>query len=370
MGITRRDSRYHFDSAIGGVRLRFSLGVTDRKAAQRLESQIMFALADGPKSDKWAELKRVLPPVSYQTLTANRHVKTSPELSDFRREFTSRLDRRVKLGELAERSRDLYDKTAEVFFNKLDELGVRTLDKVTPKMVEEYLVWRKETILARGGNGNGLSTDYTALQSVFNFARESHILEESPLKGHYKPDSDSLDAMPFAQEELDCLEANLTEENRLPYLLLRWTGLRGSDAAAVTWASINWTDKTLRWQTHKRKTWVQVPLVPSLYDELLARKDAAQTPEILGGINRPKLYRTIGELGKRAGVEDCHPHKFRTTLACSLLASGATLFDVGKLLGDSPAVVDKYYAAVTDKQQQRVRGLMESSGQNQDNVVN
>jgi integrase len=292
-------------------------------------------------------------------------------LSEFETAFSDKLDRRVKLGELAERSRDLYSGYATTFFQYLADHEVKTLGDISSARVEDYLVERKEKILKRGGNGKGIQTDYTVLQSIFNFAQGEGLIKQSPLKIKHKTEEKKPDAVPFTPEEVARLESCLTDADRLPFALLRWTGLRGSDAAAVTWSSINWTTKTLTWMTKKRRTWVQIPL----HGELLLRLASAapvdrnsNTP-ILGGLTRARLYKMLARLGKCAGVEDCFPHKLRTTLVCSLLAHGASLFDVSKLIGDSCQTVDRYYAAATSQQQDRVRKILESSGQTPDNVV-
>ena len=49
-------------------------------------------------------------------------------------------------------------------------------------------------------------------------------------------------------------------------------------------------------------------------------------------LTRPRLYHRMIALGKRAGVPDAHPHRFRDTFAIDLLARGATPYDVAKLL--------------------------------------
>jgi hypothetical protein len=50
---------------------------------------------------------------------------------------------------------------------------------------------------------------------------------------------------------------------------------------------------------------------------------------------RPRLYQRMLALGKRAGVNNAHPHRFRDTLAVDLLSRGASPYDVAKMLGDT-----------------------------------
>ena len=52
------------------------------------------------------------------------------------------------------------------------------------------------------------------------------------------------------------------------------------------------------------------------------------------------------EIGKRAGVDDCRPHRLRDTFAVRCLVKGMRIEDVSTLLCDSSiAVTEKFYAA-------------------------
>ena len=360
--LLKRGEVYWYDCLKGGVRQRFSLGTRDPRVAKKLVQRIEFSIADGPRSEHWQELRPDLPEASFKQLTADRNVPIVPALDEFQKRFQDRLDRRVNLGELSVRSRDLYVRYADWFFVWLRKEGVQIMDDVVPSLVERYLAERRTDIVKSGGNGNGISTSYTALSNVFSFAIEEGVLRTSPLTVSYHPDLDPKPINPFSPEELERLEANLIEEDRLPYFLLRWTGLRGSDAVDVKWSSINWEDKTLTWKTKKRRKWVVVPLRTDLF-ELLRNKYITRNEDdpdlILSYISKRTLYYMILSLGKRANVTECHPHRFRCTLVSELLGKGASLFDVSKLIGDSHDVVEKFYAAETRGQQDRVRGILE-----------
>jgi integrase len=65
-------------------------------------------------------------------------------------------------------------------------------------------------------------------------------------------------------------------------------------------------------------------------------------------------------LGKRAGVPNSHPHRFRDTFAVDMLARGATVYDVAKLLGDTIETVENHYADFVKELRERVRRMMEN----------
>lgn len=65
-------------------------------------------------------------------------------------------------------------------------------------------------------------------------------------------------------------------------------------------------------------------------------------------------------LGRRAGVANAHPHRFRDTLAVDLLARGANPYDVAKMLGDTIHTVGKHYSPFGAELRQRVRNILET----------
>lgn len=355
MTLTKRGSVYHLDTTLGDRRVRCSLGVSDPKAAERLSNRVAFALADGPKSEVWGTLKLALPGSSFQRLTVGMGLPDRTPVTDFEKQFFAYLDRRTVMGELAEGTLTLYNGVAEKFFGWLHRHSVRKMDEITKALMEDYLVERtkgfvKATIL----------TEMRVLRTVFKFAVEEGVLQTSPLKDFRKIKEDDPNPIPFTAEEIVRMEEvpkNLKDD--MVYKLFRHTGMRRADVADLLWTAIDWNAKLLKWRTKKRGKQIIVPLVPELYKALRGAYLPGQKTVL--GMSPVTVYRTIKGIGKAAQVEDCHPHKFRTTLATELLAKGATLFDVATILGDNTATVEKYYAAFVGQQQERIRGILEAS---------
>ena len=65
-------------------------------------------------------------------------------------------------------------------------------------------------------------------------------------------------------------------------------------------------------------------------------------------------------MGRRAGVANAHPHRFRDTFAVDMLARGASPYDVAKLLGDTVSTVEKHYAPFVKELRDRARRFMEN----------
>jgi integrase len=75
---------------------------------------------------------------------------------------------------------------------------------------------------------------------------------------------------------------------------------------------------------------------------------------------RPRLYQRMVALGRRAGVPNVHPHRFRDTFAVDLLLRGASPYDVAKMLGDTIETVEKHYRPFVRELRERVRRILEN----------
>ena len=362
--ITQRGEIYWFDKTIGGRRVRVSLGTENSKAAERLANRIQFAIGDGPKSEVWTQLKAALPKSSYESLTQDYQIEEPVFLPEVEHRFEKHLTQRKALGNLSESSCKTYFAASRNFFDRMAELKIQRLDEATPSVVDEYLCWRKSEVMANGGNGRGVLIDRSMLSLLFTYAREEGLITLSPLRGKFKAPGVSKGAEPFSPEEMKKLAEVIPAEDQLAFLLLRHTGMRCSDVTTVTWESINWTTKTLTWLTRKRKKLVLVPLVSELYDYLWHLKttyanDCDNQNPLLVGIGRNQLYDKVQKWGKLAGVENATPHRFRDSLAVTILANGGTIYDCARILGITVGTCDTYYSSFTQQLQDRVRGIME-----------
>ncbi len=153
------------------------------------------------------------------------------------------------------------------------------------------------------------------------------------------------------------------------FLLLRWTGLRGSDAVGLKWDEIDWEAREINRLTLKRRKRIVLPIHQELLFALEVERDrrsprpedrVLMNPASGQALTRPRLYERMLALGRRAGVPNAHPHRYRDTFAVDLLARGASPYDVAKLLGDTVETIEKHYAPFVRELRERARRIMES----------
>jgi integrase len=221
--------------------------------------------------------------------------------------------------------------------------------------------------ISRGGRGVVL--DVAVLHRVFGYAIECELIARNPVRLEGRPgDQPERGAQPFKSEELIKLR-QAADADALAFLLLRWTGFRGSDAVGLRWEEIDWDTREINRLTLKRRKRVLLPIHQELFFALeleFARRNPRPEERVLQNsstrkpFTRPRLYERMLALGRSAGVLDAHPHRFRDTFAVDLLARGASPYDVAKLLGDTVETIEKHYAPFVRELRERARRIMET----------
>jgi integrase len=154
-------------------------------------------------------------------------------------------------------------------------------------------------------------------------------------------------------------------------LVMRWTGLRMSDAVVLRATSI--AADVLRVRTKKASTDVQIPLHPSLVEALAALMPYdggyyfwdRRTPSASPSTPQSNYGGLLAKVFAAARVEcDQHhiPHMLRNSFAVGLLAAGVPLETVSLMLGhQSVQTTERYYADFSrgymDRAEARVRAL-------------
>jgi len=182
---------------------------------------------------------------------------------------------RILLGKLADSTWNRYRQTLRAFRSFLEECGVFDLPSMNRGFLEKFKVWRlakiQEKKFSRGGRG--LALDVAILHRVFGVAIECEMLLKNPVRLEGRPgDSAERGAQPFTGEQLNILRA-AANEDLLAFLLLRWTGFRGSDAVRITWEEIDWNGREINLLTQKRKKRVLLPIQQELLFALEAEHE-------------------------------------------------------------------------------------------------
>jgi integrase len=371
--IRKRGKSFHVDFLSNTARLRGSLGTRNQDAARRLAHRIETALSEGAESNLWQELKQILPPPTYARFADVVGVKEKrlPTWNDLRQSFMAHLKQKITIEKLSQATADRYEVTIREFESFLKEKNTSLLRDIGKQLIEAFKVWRLERIKKRkySRNGSGLVLDVAILHRVFAVAVESEMVQKNPVRMEGRPgENPEKGAQPFSGSDLSKLREHVGQD-LLTFLLLRWTALRGSDAVRLAWDEVHFDRKEIDRVTQKRKKRVILPIYSELLFVLEAEYERRRpqpsdrvllNPATDKPLTRPRLYQRMLALGRRAGVPNAHPHRFRDTLAVDMLARGASPYDVAKVLGDTIETVERHYMPFVRELRERVRRILET----------
>ena len=365
---------FHVDAMVGGVHaVRGSLGTRNQEAARRICHRLEMALVEGPTSPLWGELRGLLPAATYLRFAKYLSIteRKVPTWVDLRQRVRAHLEQRRRIGRLQESTETRYELTLREFDIFLAEKEVSLLPDISRSLMAEFMPWRLDRIKQRkhARGGTGLALDIAILHRAFAVAVEDEMIVRNPVRMEGRPgENPERGAEPFTGADLSRLREHAGED-LLALLLLRWTGFRGSDAVSVSWEEVHLHQKEIERVTQKRKKKVVVPIQAELLFALEAeygsRKPHASDRVLLNPstgkpLTRPRLYHRMLALGKRAGVLNAHPHRFRDTLAVDMLLRGGNPYDVAKILGDTIDTVERHYTPFVKELRDRVRVLLDN----------
>ena len=150
----------------------------------------------------------------------------------------------------------------------------------------------------------------------FNFCKSRKWIDDDPVKGLGKLIVKQRQTEPFTPDEMQELLAAITRPDlRALVLLLRWSGLRITDAMTLERSRID-ADGVLTIYTHKTGAPVRMPLPPVVIEALKALpREGGKRFFARDGQNvfhaGTQYRRLLGKAWKRTGVSKrCHPHMF------------------------------------------------------------
>jgi integrase/recombinase XerD len=205
------------------------------------------------------------------------------------------------------------------------------------------------------------------LRSFFRFCLENEWLKRNPASALKPPKVKLLPRLPFSEAEVQkILGKARTLREQAFVLTLRHSGLRIGDASLLKVSDVH--DTRLYLYTTKAGVPVHIVLPPELVNLLKSIEPRAGYFFLRGDSTKmhttANLWRrSVERMCKDASVSPGHPHRFRHTLAVDLLSNGASVEEVAAVLGNSPAVVSKYYSQWVKTRQDRLDSLLEKTWQ-------
>ena len=378
--IRQRGKFYHLDGQSHA--LRGTLRTNSRQRALYLSHRIETALALGPDSDIWAELRPALPAETFARISkyAGVQPKVAATWKELRDLFVSDQKKRLRMGEISQQTIDNYEKTLNIVEAFLVERRTTMVKDIDRAIVDDFYTWRLDHVKSRQrlSGRPSLYFDLSHLHRVLTFACQRGLLETNPLAPPKRPRLERHNARPFSADEVSRLETAARQSSSdqllpsadkwLPFWLLRYTGLRPNDAISLQWREVDLCRRRIVHACHKNHKVVNIPLHPD--DDLLSALEAEYkyrkplpdetvllNPHTGRAFTYDQLYDLIVKLGDIAGVRDATPYRLRGTFAVDMLIRTNSIYAVAKYLGNTIKMVERHYSPFVDELQEHARSI-------------
>jgi len=112
-------------------------------------------------------------------------------------------------------------------------------------LVRNLSFWRTERIKTRrhSRGAAGAVLDVAIRHRIFAFAVKTELIQKNPVQMEGRPgDNPASGAEPFTANEFSLLRKRV-DQDLLSFLVLRWTGFRGSDAVTLSFREVHFSTK-------------------------------------------------------------------------------------------------------------------------------
>lgn len=252
--------------------------------------------------------------------------------------------------------------TREIY-NMLDFVGKRLEDITGMDLRYYYGVMRER----RGIQMSTMQTRLHYLSSFWDFLITEELVQSNPVKKVGLLKLEKVIKKPFSSEEMEALRINCEGlRNRALVEFMYSTGVRVSELVSLNVQDIEMGKQRLvvygkgskerrSYLTDSAKFYLNRYLKQRCEDEETTMEELRKKP-LFVTLDHPHNRLTVAGiqymlrcLGKRAGVENVHPHRFRRTIATDLLNRGVPIEQVKEFLGHEKLDTTMIYCTIKEE---------------------
>jgi len=262
-------------------------------------------------------------------------------------------------------------------------LGDREVSEIAPIDLTRYFAYLRGDYIPRrqGSNdapltGSTLQNHWKAIRRFFRWAEEELNLKSRPDARLKLPPNNPREIMPLSEEEVRALvegaeytrqaatngrhafrmKRPTAERDTALIVLLLDTGVRSGEAGRLNIKDVNLETGEIfvvPYGSSVRKTKSRViPLGKAarrvLWRYLSTRPDAGQDEPLFQTtagrrMNASAIRLLLKDLGDKAGMKNCHPHRLRHTFAVEYLRNDGDIFTLQMILGHSSLDMVRHY---------------------------
>lgn len=222
---------------------------------------------------------------------------------------------------------------------------------ITVYHLRKYLMELKN----RGCADTTLEGVREVFSSFFNWLQKERLIENNPCANLSPIKCMKKTKLPFSSVDIEKLKENCTcSRDKAIISFLLSTGCRISEVTQLNRHDVDFQKKqckVLGKGNKERMVYIDDVTILLLNRYFNERKDSSEA--LFAGKGTPRMTPhgvryMLTQLGKRAEVENVHPHRFRRTLATNLIFRGMPIQEVAKILGHEKLDTTMKYVYLDD----------------------
>lgn len=231
----------------------------------------------------------------------------------------------------------------------LNFLG-KPLEKITTDDIRFYLSVKRQRDKLKNSTLDGMRRCYN---SFFGWLMIERIIPYNPCAAIPKIKSTKVIRKPFSPAEMDRMRRACDNIRDLALLdFLYSTGCRVSEVAGLDISDIDFGQMecvVLGKGDKQRTVYLTEIAAENLKNYINSRKDFDDALFVGKGkrVEKSGIEAMVKRLGRKAGVENAHPHRYRRTLATNLLDRGMNIQDVAAILGHADLKTTQVYCYIS-----------------------
>ena len=277
--------------------------------------------------------------------TTELSADVSPDLRAYQMFFVAK-----KVEGLSEKSLKLYSYTYKKFFAMIQ----KPFATITANDIRIYIASRQ------GVTPTTVNNERLHLSSLFSWLCNEEYIPKNPMLKIKQIRMARVVRKPYSGKEIEELrDACRNKRDRAIIEILLSTGMRVGELHGVNREDISGSEVLVTGKGNKQRIcYLNPTAVKRLHDYLEERmdKDVPLIRAVNQGARRAKDNRVgisgleliVRELGRRAGVTNVHPHRFRRTAATTALQRGMPIEQVQMMLGHANIQTTLGYAITAD----------------------
>jgi integrase/recombinase XerD len=253
-----------------------------------------------------------------------------------------------KIEGCSERTLKYYQSTIEKMLSIVD----LSIGRITTEVLREYLI-KHQSI----NNCSKVTLDNIRrnLSSFFSWLEEENYILKNPIRRIHKVKMGSTIKKTISDENIEMIRDGCQTLRDLAMVdLIYTTGMRVGELVLLNKSDVNFDERVCIVYGKggkERRVYFDAKTKIHLQNYLLSRKDSNQAlfVSLLKPHNRIKINGVeirIRELGRKLGIDDIYPHKFRRTMATRAIDKGMPIEQVQQLLGHQQIDTTMRYAIV------------------------